>query len=188
MYKKYVHWVFVILCCFILSCAQEKKEENQALAKINDYVLTFDEFQVQLAEELKLDREFKLTQKAKKDFLDQLVVKEVLIQEAKKRDLDRKEKFIRAIERYWESTLIRDLMVMEGQEIEKRTVVSQEEIELRYEKMKELDENQPPLESIRERISEKIMRDKKNKMLEEWVNQLKQKAKIEINQKLLFNQ
>jgi len=78
-------------------------------------------------------------------------------------------------------------MVMEGQEIEKRTVVSQEEIELRYEKMKELDKNQPPLESIRERISEKIMEDKKSKMLEEWINELKQKAKIEINQKLLFN-
>jgi hypothetical protein len=151
-------------------------------------VLTLDEFQVQLAEELNLNREFKLTQKAKKDFLDQLIVKEVMIQEAKKRNLDRKEKFVRAIERYWESTLIRDLMVMQGQEIEKRTVVSQEEIELRYEKMKELDKNQPPLESIRERISEKIMEDKKSQMLEEWINQLKQKAKIEINQKLLFNQ
>jgi hypothetical protein len=54
--------------------------------------------------------------------------------------------------------------------------------------MKELDKNQPPLESIRERISEKIMEDKKSQMLEEWINQLKQKAKIEINQKLLFNQ
>jgi len=50
---------------------------------------------------LNLDREFKLTQKAKKDFLDQLIVKEVMIQEAKKRNLDRKEKFVRAIERYW---------------------------------------------------------------------------------------
>ena len=187
MKTKCVCWFFIVLCCAVLSCTQEETKEKQALAKINDYVLTFDEFQVQLAEESKLDRDFKLTQGAKKDFLDQLIVKEVLIQEAKKKNLDRREKFIRAIERYWESTLIRDLMVIEGQKIEKRTVVSQEEIEMHYKKMKALDENQPPLESIRESIAEKIMADKKNKMLEEWVNQLKQKATIEINQKLLSN-
>ncbi len=187
MRTKYVFWIIFGLCLAIVSCAREETNEKQALVKINDFVLTLDEFQVQLAEEMKLDRDFKLTQEAKKDFLDQLIVKEVLIQEAKKRNLDRREKFIRAIERYWESTLIRDLMVIEGQKIEKRTVVSQEEIEMRYKKMKELDENQPPLESIRESIAEKIMADKKNKMLEEWVNQLKQKATIEINQKLLSN-
>ena len=147
--------------------------------------MTLDEFQVQLAQELKLDREFKLTKEAKNEFLDQLITKEILIQEAKRRKLDRKEKFIRAIERYWESTLIRDLMEMEGQKIEKRAVVSQEEIEMRYKEMKNLDENQPPLESIRQKISEKIMEDKKSSMLEEWVNQLKKKAKIEINQELL---
>lgn len=173
------------LCCAILSCAQEEKKDKQVLARINDFVLTLDEFQVQLAEELEMDKDFKLTQEAKKDFLDRLVMKEVLIQEAKKQNLDSREKFIRAIERYWESTLIRDLMVMKGQEIEKRTVVSQEEIEQRYNKMKQLEPNQPPLESIRVNISKQTMEDKKNKMLKEWVEQLKQKAKIDINQKLL---
>ena len=185
MKKRLIYWSLIILCFSIFCCAQEKIEENKALAKINDYVLTLDEFQVQLAQELELDKEFKLTKEAKNEFLDQLITKEILIQEAKRRKLDRKEKFIRAIERYWESTLIRDLMEMEGQKIEKRTVVSQEEIEMRYKEMKNLDENQPPLESIRQKISEKIMEDKKSSMLEEWVNHLKKKAKIEINQELL---
>ena len=185
MKKRLIYWSLIILCFSIFCCAQEKIEEKKALAKINDYVLTLDEFQVQLAQELKLDREFKLTKEAKNEFLDQLITKEILIQEAKRRKLDRKEKFIKAIERYWESTLIRDLMEMEGQKIEKRTVVSQEEIEMRYKEMKNLDENQPPLESIRQKISEKIMEDKKSSMLEEWVNHLKKKAMIEINQELL---
>ena len=181
-----IYWSFIALCISIFSCTQEALEEKEKLAQINDYVLTFDEFQVQIAKELNLDKEFKLTKKAKKDFLDQLITKEILIQEAKKRKLDRKEKFIRAIERYWESTLIRDLMVMEGQVIDKRTVVSQEEIEMRYEEMKKIDENQPPLESIIEEISKKIIEDKKSKKLEEWVKQLEKKATIEINGKLLL--
>jgi hypothetical protein len=185
MKKRLIYWFLIMLSFSIFCCTQEKIEEDKALAKVNDYVLTLDEFQVQLAQELKLDKEFKLTKQAKKEFLDQLITKEILIQEAKRRNLDRKEKFIRAIERYWESTLIRDLMEMEGQKIEKCTVVSQEEIEMRYKKMKNLDENQPQLESIRQKISEKIMEDKKCDMIEEWVNDLKKKAKIEINQELL---
>ena len=174
-----------MLCFSMLCCAQEKKEEVIVLSKINDYVLTLDEFRVQLAQEVKLDREFKLTKQAKNEFLDQLISKEILIQEAKRLNLDRKEKFIRAIERYWESTLIRNLMETKGQEIEKCCVVSQEEIEMRYNEMKNLDENQPPLESIQQKICNKIMEDKKCGILEEWVNQLKKNATIEINQELL---
>ena len=185
MAKKSIYFLLIILCSFLFCCSQERKEEDKVLAKVNDYVLTLDEFQVQLAQELELDKEFKLTKQAKKEFLNQLITKEILIQEAKRRNLDRKEKFIRAIERYWESTLIRNLMEMQGQHIEKRTVVLQEEIEMQYKEMKNLDQNQPPLESIRQKICEEIMEDKKCDMLEEWVNQLKKQAKVEINQELL---
>jgi hypothetical protein len=185
MKKISIYWLLLILCSFLFYCTQEKKAENKTLAKINDYVLTLDEFQTQLAQELRLDKDFKLTKEAKKAFLDQLITKEILIQEAKKQNLDRKEKFIRAIERYWESTLIRDLMEVEGQKIEKRTVVSQEEIEMRYNDMKKLDKNLPQLDSIRNEISKKIMEDKKQRLLEEWSDQLKNKAKIYINEKLL---
>lgn len=185
MEKKSTYWLLIILCAFLFCCTQEKKEENETLAKINDYVLTLDEFQIQLAQEVKLDKEFKLTKEAKKEFLDQLITKEILIQEAKRRNLDRKEKFIRAIERYWESTLIRDLMEMEQQKIENHTVVSQEEIEIRYKNMKSLDKNLPQLESIRHIICKEVMEDKKQRLLEEWSNQLKKRARIDINEELL---
>ena len=186
MKKRLIYGLVIILCLSIFCCSQEQIGEDKTIAKINDYVLTLDEFQVQLAEELNLDREFKLTKEAKKDFLDQLIIKEILIQEAKKRELDRREKFMRTIERYWESTLIRDLMEMEGQVIEKRTVVSQEEIKMKYSEMKEQEENLKPLELIRDKISKRILEDKKSKILEEWVNQLKKKATIKINQELLL--
>lgn len=186
MKKRIIYWPLAIICFSFFCCAQEQIGEDKTIAKINDYVLTLDEFQVQLAEELELDREFKLTKEAKKDFLDRLITKEILIQEAKNLELDRREKFMRTIERYWESTLIRDLMEMKGKAIEKRTVVSEEEIQMKYKKMKEQEESLPPLETIRDKVSQRILADKKSKILAEWVNQLKKKATIEINQKLLL--
>ena len=185
MKKMSIYLLLIILGSFLFCCTQEKKTDNKTLAKINDYVLTLNEFQTQLADEVRLDKDFKLTNEAKKAFLDQLITKEVLIQEAKRQNLDRKEKFIRAIQRYWESTLIRDLMEAESKEIEKRTLVSEEEIEKRYNDMKKLDKNLPRLDSIRNEISKKILEDKKQRLLEEWSNRLKKKAKIYINEELL---
>ena len=47
--KEKLKYGFVIMLCFALfCCAQEKQEEDTVLAKINDYVLTLDEFQTQL--------------------------------------------------------------------------------------------------------------------------------------------
>lgn len=171
----------ITLCC----CSPEKVEEHNILARINDYNLTVDRFQHQLAAELELEKDFKLTNEAKKEFLEELIKKELLIQEAKKLRLDTRDSFIRAIERYWESTLIRDLIELKSKEIQKRTYVSQEEIEARYKEMKGSDETLSPLEEIQEEISTELQEEKKSHLLDEWIGELRKKANIEINEQLL---
>ena len=180
-----IHWVAVGLMLCLFSCSQDKSGQDLILAKINDYALTLNEFNTQLKEELAYDKEFKLNHDAKKTFLDQIITKELLIQEAKRRQLDRKDQFIRAIERYWEATLIRDLMALEGQAIEKRTVVSQEEIKARYDALLKSDPNQPPLASLQDQIAQEILNDKKQRSLEEWISRLKTTAKITFDEKLI---
>jgi hypothetical protein len=133
-----------------------------------------------------MDRDFKLTKEAKKGFLEELIKKELLIQEAKKLHLDRKEKFVRAIERYWESTLIRDLMELKGGEITRRALVSQEEIEDYYKEMQKSEEKLPSLKVLKEKITKELKEEKKTRMLKEWIDDLRKEAKIEINQELLY--
>ena len=180
-----IHWVAMGLILCLFSCSQDKSGQDLILAKINDYALTLNEFNTQLKEELEYDKDFKLNHGARKTFLDQIITKELLIQEAKRRQLDREDKFIRAIERYWEATLIRDLMALEGQAIEKRTVVSQEEIEARYDALLESDPNQPPLASLQAQIAQEILNEKKQRSLEEWISRLKTNAKITFDEKLI---
>jgi len=180
-----IHWVVMSLILGLYSCSQDKSGQDLVLAKINDYALTLNEFNTQLKEELEYDKDFKLNHDARKIFLDQIITKELLIQEAKRRELDREDKFTRAIERYWEATLIRDLMALEGQAIEKRTVVSQEEIEARYDAMLKSDPNQPPLASLQDQIAQEILNEKKQRSLEEWIGRLKTQAKISVNERLI---
>ena len=185
MTRYVIQWVVMGLILCLFSCSQDKSGQDLILARINDYALTLNEFNTQLKEELEYDKDFKLNHDAKKTFLDQIITKELLIQEAKRRQLDREDKFIRAIERYWEATLIRDLMAMEGQAIEKRTVVSQEEIEARYGALLKSDPNQPPLASLQDQIAQEIINEKKQRSLEEWIGRLKTQAKISVNESLI---
>jgi hypothetical protein len=185
MTKCVIHWVAMSLIVCLYSCSQDESGQDLILAKINDYALTLNEFNTQLKEELEYDKDFKLNHGARKTFLDQIITKELLIQEAKRRELDREDKFIRAIERYWEATLIRDLMALEGQAIEKRTVVSQEEIKARYDAMLKSDPNLPPVASLQDQIAQEILNDKKQRSLEEWIGRLKTQAKISVNERLI---
>lgn len=169
----------------VTCCSQEKKEEVRVLAKINDFELSLDTFQQQLKEEVELAPDFKITQSAREQFLEELIRKELLVQEAKKRQLDRREKFVRAIERYWEATLIRDLMEEKGAEIAKRTLIGEEEVQDSYAKLKASEPSLSANPKVQERIRRELLEEKKNKALEEWVRGLRRGAKIEINQRLL---
>ena len=179
---RFFHPMVLVVCAFFISCFQEQKEDEEILAKINDRQLTVNEFEYQLAMEVGMDSEFKLTNEAKRDFLDQLIEKELLLQEAKNRKLDRRKEFMRTIERYWEATLIRDLMDLKGQEIVKGTSVTQEEIDAQYEKMKQEGMEAPPFEAIREKVVGDVMDFKRREKLGAWVKLLRKDAQVEINQ------
>ena len=175
----------LFLSLILFCCSQDKAEKSKIVCRINDYILTLDDFEYQLAAELEFDEDFKLTEEAKREFLEELIRKELLIQEAKKLELDRKDEFVRAIERYWESTLIRDLIDLKSKEINKKTYVSQEEIETRYKEMKASEEKLPPLKEIQEEISKELREEKKSDMLKEWIDDLRKNAKVEIVEELL---
>lgn len=177
--------ILLLIIYLFCGCSSENEGQGEVLARINNYKLSLDDFQRQLAEEIELDQEFKITREAKEKFLDDIIKKELLIQEAKKYQLDQKENFIRTIERYWESTLIRNLMDIKGREIEKLITVSQEEIEDYYTKMKQTRSNLPPLKEMQESLTQMIKEDKKTRRLETWINNLREKADVVSNLELL---
>ena len=185
MKKTFLYSLLSILILCLTHCSQEKTEEIKILTRINDCDLSLDEFERQLTEELELNKDYKLTKEAKKEFLEGLIRKELLIQEAKKLKLDRRDKFVKAIERYWESTLIRDIIELKGRELSKRSYVSQDEIEARYREMAKSAEDVAPLNEIQERIIKELKEEKRTRMLEEWINDLRRNAKIEIFEDLL---
>jgi len=155
--------LLLFLLLSLICCSKESAETDKVLARINDFNLMLGEFQSQLASEMEIDDDLKLTKAVKKEFLDEIITKEVLIQEAKKLKLDRKKEFVKTIERYWEATLIRNLLERKGEQISKRILIPEKEVEAYYNEMKKTDDTLPGLLEYREKIIQDLKeREKQN--------------------------
>ena len=173
----------VILVLFSCSDNNSRVKEDIILT-INDFNMSKSEFQTKVKADMEYNDSFKKNDSVKQEMLDGLIRKELLIQEAKKMGLDKNSQFISAIERYWEATLIKLLMEQKNNEIQKTTTVSQEEIKQQYEAYKLKNRSLPAFEIIEKEIAAEVLESKKSAILENWVESLRKKANIKIDDKI----
>lgn len=179
--------IFIILAMGFISCAKKSPEKIDTVANINGYNLPLSEFEERVVHTINMEKDFKLTKEAKKELLQQFIREELLLQEAVKLKLDRKDKFIKAMERYWKATLIRDIMEMKAELFNKIIYVTKNEIEARYKEMKKSNDHILPIEELKDKIAKELREEKKRKKLVEWINNLEKHADIKINEDLLYN-
>ncbi|SHK66873.1 hypothetical protein SAMN02745216_03862 [Desulfatibacillum alkenivorans DSM 16219] len=181
--------IIAAVCIYAVSCtSEEQPDQGPVVLRVNDYCLCQKEFRDLLAQEMRLDEHYKLTLDAQKQFLEDLVARQVLIQEAKRLELDSRPDFVLSVQRFWESTLIRDLMDMKAREIEANTLVTQEEVLDLYRKQKQSDPYLPAFEDMREELFDRVMEEKKTRLLSEWIKGLEAGSRVEISEKSLFGQ
>ena len=185
MMRKYTFFFFIVFSILLVSCDQKPAEKQEVLAKINDYELFLNEFERELVENLYIDDDYKATKADKKEILERMIREQLLIQEAMKLKLERKQKFIKTIERYWKSTLIRDLTVLKGEEFVKNAYVTQEEIEARYQELKKDQNDIPPFEEYQKTLADEILQEKRRQKLMEWTEELRKNAHVKIDEELL---
>jgi len=184
--KKILYLLLIlVLSVSILSCSQEPAGKRKILANINGFELPFDEFEEKLVQDLNVEADYKLNKDTKREFLEQLIREELLVQEGTRLRLDREQKFIKGIERYWKATLIRAVMEVMGDSIIKKTYVSQEEIDAHYNYLEKMKLATLPKEEMEQSIIESLKEKKKTEKLMEWITELRKNAKIEINEDLL---
>ncbi len=186
MNRKRVSFLIILLCVLISITACARKEgPERVVATINDYDMTVEDFNYESKEVLHMGRvlgDFPVT---KEDLLDALITKEILLQEAQKENLDKDRNFMKSIELYWEQTLIKNLMLKKSEEIEKKIMVYEDEINDYYNKMSP--DEKKPLAEVKDEIVTRIKMKKEREFMDEWINGLRSKSRIRINKKI-FNE
>ncbi|MCK5707908.1 MAG: peptidyl-prolyl cis-trans isomerase [Candidatus Aureabacteria bacterium] len=129
--------LLLFLLLFSLSCGSKKdKESSQLLAKINEYDLTVADFANEAELTISNRDIFSDTYSAKQAFLDELITKKVLLQEAQKNNFDKEKVFMKEIERYWEQALLKVLLKRKFEELSNAVQISDKELQHEYNKMK----------------------------------------------------
>jgi parvulin-like peptidyl-prolyl isomerase len=131
--KPFLVAICVFSLLFFVSCNKTAPLKGKELARINDRVITLDEFE-QKMEQLPL--QFKtliLAEKGRKEFLQNLIEQELLLQEGVKKELDKDAKLRAKVEQFRQGLIIETLV---EQLCEGKDAVSKDEVSAYYQQNK----------------------------------------------------
>lgn len=179
--------LFIILSVLLIpvftSCGQQHHKD--AVATVNGAPVPMQEFQKELAIYANRNPDFKLNAVSVEEHLNMVIDKQLMIQEAMKMGLAEDERFLETIKRFWEQTLIRELIEVRSREWSGKLFVTEDEILGYYQNIKPGLTPRPLLKDVREEIRLSLLEQKKQKAMEEWLKEARKGAAIKIDAKRL---
>jgi len=175
--------IFLVTAAFFTGCGQKQATNlapQQAVAKVNKYTITVDDFNHETGFMRPVFRNFSSIppMELKLGILDELINRELLLEEAQKINIDKDPEFMRQIENFWRLSLIKRLLKHKLTEIEAVTTVSDEQVKAEYIRETSQMASPKPLKELAPKIREVIFRLKVQEALQEWEDSLKPKAAI----------
>ncbi len=180
MFKRCLASLLVGLLFALASCASDETDQGKPVAKINDVVISQQDFVNRLTSLSRYRDVGALSPEDRLRLLEQEVDKELLIQEAIRMGLTREEAFRDAIERYWEQTLITTLIKRKTDSLEDKVLITSEEVENRYRELVKANPDLPSLNEIKDSLVTELREEKKTKAIEDWLAGLRREADIKI--------
>ncbi|MFA5275449.1 MAG: hypothetical protein WC417_00955 [Candidatus Omnitrophota bacterium] len=98
--------IFFILIVVTAAGCVKKPDASQIVAEVNNYQVTIDDFRQEAA--------MSMSAASKEQILQNIINKELLLEEAQKMNLDKNKNFMKEIENYWKQALIERLITIKG--------------------------------------------------------------------------
>ncbi len=171
---------FITISIILVGCVGQSKPE--VLAKINNYEISPQEFE----EEFKASPYAKVnTIESRKEFLNNIVNRVLILEDAQKNNLDKGKNFLKMIQRFWEQSLLKLALDKKSQEIAGSVQIIDRNIEEVYKKLIAEGKTTKTYEQMYKQIKWEITKAKETQSMNDWINQLNKKADIKINYDLL---
>lgn len=176
-----IRYIAALLCVLFLvaGCSSDAGKNEDYYIKINNFSLSEQDVNEMIRFENELESNFYMPDDARAEFLENLIQTQLLIQEAKKMELDQSERFRKSIQLHWESTLIRDLLTQKSEEIKKTTIVTDNEVAA-YFAAHHNPAGTESLETMKADIISLLEEEKISAQLNTWIESLKNTAVIDI--------
>lgn len=163
-----------------LACSQKPDDSAKVLAIINGQEITAGEFDRQWSQIPEFAQKTYAGTEGRTRFLDELITRELLLQEAYTRGFDRERPLLERVERFKERAIL-DRLVRE--EVDARVTVTPDELKAYYEANQgAFTATDAPLsfEEAQDLVKEQLLVEKKRKRFDELVASLRAKAKLRV--------
>lgn len=175
--KKIFITILLLIIIFVFIKLKPPKQEDY-LVKINNYTITMQEFN----DEFKASAYAKNnTLESKKEFLSMLIQRKLVLQDAQARGLDKDKEFLKSIERFWEQSLLKQVLDKKSQEINGSLSIPDSAVEAIYNKLKSEGKADKPYAQMYSQIKWSLTRLQESQAINRWVVSLYKKANIKIN-------
>ncbi len=187
IYYKYLKWVIVLsVSVSLFGCASDKDE--QVIAKVNEEPIYLKDFKRELTFMAKQNPSLEVDKETVYDLMDTLIKRQLIIQEAMKRDMAEDPGFVDTIKSFWEQTLIRNFIEYKIKEFDMYVFVTDAEVETYYDKLQDGDMAIPPLGEAYNQIKDMIEQEKKSRALDDWLEKERKGSRIQIEKEILTRQ
>ena len=179
----YLKYFLIILMLSLVSYGCDSKPPlKKAAIKINEYTLSADEFNKVFSQ----SRISEDTPRTREAFLENLISRKLLLQEAQREGLDKQKDFLKSVENFWEQSLLKIVIDKKIKEVSGTISVTEREIEDYYNKWAKANpDDTKTLNEMRDVISWQLLREKQSLVLNRWIAGLKNKANINIDRKVI---
>lgn len=123
--------ILILAGFFVFGCTQKGNSEGTVIAKVNNAVITKEDFLREISRLPEWAKERFSSKEGKEQFLEEMIKREILYQEAERLGLSKDKEFVAKVEEYKKMTLLSTLL---KKEIEEKAVVSDKEIKEYYDK------------------------------------------------------
>ncbi|MDD5085402.1 MAG: SurA N-terminal domain-containing protein [Candidatus Omnitrophica bacterium] len=173
-------FVLLFALFLLIGCGQAKK--SPVAVEIDNIKITVDDFEKEYA-----NSPYSRTDSptARKEFLDNLVMRRLILKEAEGQKLDKDPEFLKSVEFFWQQSLLKLILDKKMQELSPISKVGDQEVRDYYEARKESDFATRELADVYEEIRRYLIREKQQGAIKGWMDSLREKAKIKINYGLL---
>jgi hypothetical protein len=176
MRKKY--FISILICAVFWGCGRVEPPKR-IVAEVNDYQILEDDFESGFLQSPYAVRENK--EQARKEYLDNLINQKLILQDAQKNNIDKQKEFLVSIERFWEQSLLTVALNRKAREISGSVHVRDEMVKKLYDQMIREGVATKSYQELYPQISWQAAKQLETAKLSQWVESLRQNAKVKIH-------
>lgn len=171
-------WLILSGLIFTIGCAGDTSKTTAV--RINEFIMSADELKERFR-----DSGYPADKQGKEKFLENLINRKLLLQEAERMGLDKKPEFLKEVERFWEETLLKEIVDRKSKELAGRVSVNEDEIRAQYEKIVAQGSAEGAYEEMYDRIKWQLLREKQTRVFNEWMKELRESSDIQVRRQAL---